>query len=142
MAEEADDLVLPPLRAMRAETAGGRPMTHVAQLNIGRFRHPTDDPRMSAFMNNLDRVNALAERSDGFVWRLKDESNNATAIRPAGDPTTAVNLTVWVKRQSARAFCLGHGSQAVLQSQGRVVREAGQAALRHVDDPGRTHPGP
>ena len=32
---------------------------HVAQLNIGRFRYETDDPRMADFMNNLARVNAL-----------------------------------------------------------------------------------
>ena len=29
--------------------------SHIAQLNIGRFRYPTDDPRMAAFMTNLDR---------------------------------------------------------------------------------------
>ena len=79
-------------------------MTHAAQLNVGRFGHSTDDPHMSAFMDNLDRVNAVAERSDGFVWRLKDESNNATAIRPAGDPTTAVNLTVWESVEALERF--------------------------------------
>ena len=52
---------------------------HIAQLNIGRFRYSTGDPRMADFMMNLDRINALAERTDGFVWRLKDDSNNATA---------------------------------------------------------------
>ena len=51
---------------------------YLAQLNIGRFRYPTDDPRMADFMNNLDLVNALAERSEGFVWRLKDGSGNTT----------------------------------------------------------------
>src|SRR5258708_4380798 len=69
--------------------------SHIAQLNIGRFRYSTDDPRMAAFMGNLDRINALAERSEGFVWRLKDDSNNATAIRPASDPTMAGNLPGW-----------------------------------------------
>jgi hypothetical protein len=78
--------------------------THVAQLNIGRFRYPTDDPRMAPFMNNLDRINALAERSEGFVWRLKDESNNATAIRAANDPTTAVNLSVWESVEALERF--------------------------------------
>ena len=42
---------------------------HLAQLNIGRLRYPTDDPRMAGFMNNLDFVNAIAERTPGFVWR-------------------------------------------------------------------------
>jgi hypothetical protein len=96
---------------------------HIAQLNIGRFRYPTDDPRMATFMTNLDRINALAERSVGFVWRLKDDSNNATAIRAASDPTRAVNLSVWesVERRSPGALRLGDGPQAVLQPQGRLV---------------------
>jgi hypothetical protein len=68
---------------------------HLAQLNIGRLRFPIDDPRMAEFMNNLDLVNGLAERSKGFVWRLKDDSGNATAIRPFPDPQMAVNLSVW-----------------------------------------------
>jgi hypothetical protein len=78
--------------------------TQVAQLNIGRFRYPVDDPRMADFMMNLDRINALAERSEGFVWRLKDQSNNATAIRPASDPTMAVNLSVWESVEALERF--------------------------------------
>ncbi len=77
---------------------------HLAQLNIGRFRYPTDDPRMADFMNNLDLVNALAERSAGFVWRLKDESNNATAFRPFPDPNMAVNLSVWESVETLEGF--------------------------------------
>ena len=79
-------------------------MTHIAQLNIGRFRYATDDSRMRAFMDNLDRVNAIAERTEGFIWRLKDESNNATAIRPAGDPAMAVNLSVWESVEALERF--------------------------------------
>ena len=79
-------------------------ISHIAQLNIGRFRYPTDDPRMSTFMTNLDRINALAERSEGFIWRLKDESNNATAIRPASDPNMAVNLSVWESVEALERF--------------------------------------
>ena len=68
-------------------------MTHLAELNIGRFKYPTSDPRMAGFMDNLDRVNAIAERSPGFVWRLKDDTNNATNFRIGDD--MAVNLSVW-----------------------------------------------
>jgi len=77
---------------------------HLAQLNIGRFRYPTDDPRMADFMNNLDLVNALAERSKGFVWRLKDDSNNATAIRPFDDTNMAVNMSVWESVEALERF--------------------------------------
>jgi hypothetical protein len=79
-------------------------MGHIAQLNIGRFRYPTDDPRMATFMTNLDRINALAERSEGFVWRLNDNSNNATAIRPASDLSMAVNLSVWGSVEALERF--------------------------------------
>ena len=45
---------------------------HLAELKIGRFRYPTPDPRMAGLMENLDRVNALAERSPWFVRRFED----------------------------------------------------------------------
>ena len=55
---------------------------HLAQVNIGRFVAPIDDPRMEGFRSQLDPINALADRSPGFVWRLQTEDGNATAIRP------------------------------------------------------------
>ena len=51
---------------------------HLAQMNVATALYPTDDPRMSGFMNRLDEVNALADASPGFVWRLQSESGNAT----------------------------------------------------------------
>ncbi|WP_456243005.1 DUF3291 domain-containing protein [Spirosoma flavum] len=55
---------------------------HVAEINIAKMKGVTiDDPVINEFADNLDRVNALAENSAGFVWRLKDESNNATSAR-------------------------------------------------------------
>jgi len=77
---------------------------HLAQLNIGRLRYPTDDPRVADFMNNLDLVNRLAERSEGFVWRLKDDSGNATNFRPFADPTMLVNMSVWESVETLERF--------------------------------------
>ena len=55
---------------------------HLAQVNIGRVLGGPDDPRMVDFYANLARVNALAERMPGFVWRLKDDSGtSAIALR-------------------------------------------------------------
>ena len=67
----------------------------LAQINIGRLVAPEGDPRVQPFFDALDRVNALAEASDGFVWRLQGASGNAMDIRYAPDPLLAVNLTVW-----------------------------------------------
>jgi catalase (peroxidase I) len=78
---------------------------HIAQLNIGRVRHPLDDPRMADFMNNLERVNALAERSPGFVWRYADASGNATDTRPfADDPRMMINMSVWESVEALEKF--------------------------------------
>jgi hypothetical protein len=68
----------------------------LAQVNIGRVLGGPDDPRMADFYNNLARINALAERMPGFVWRLKDESgDSAMALHWPGDTTMAVNMSVW-----------------------------------------------
>ena len=75
---------------------------HLAELNIGKFKYPTSDPRMAGFMDNLDRVNALAERSPGFVWRLKGDNNNATEFRVGDD--MAVNLSVWEDAKSLENY--------------------------------------
>ncbi len=75
---------------------------HFAELNIGKFKYPTSDPRMAEFMDNLDRVNALAERSPGFVWRLKGDNNNATDFRIGDD--MAVNLSVWADAKSLENY--------------------------------------
>ena len=68
---------------------------HLAQVNIGRFRAPIDDPIMEGFRSQLDPINALADRSPGFVWRLQTEDGNATAIRPFADERMAINMSVW-----------------------------------------------
>ena len=73
---------------------------HLAQFNIARVRYPLDDPRMKEFVDNVARVNALAEQIDGFVWRLKDDSGNAMNLTVYDDPRILPNLTVWENRQS------------------------------------------
>jgi hypothetical protein len=69
--------------------------SHLAQVNIGRILAPLDSPVMADFVNNLDKINALAESSQGFVWRLKDDGNNATSIQMYDDTRIIVNLSVW-----------------------------------------------
>jgi hypothetical protein len=68
---------------------------HIAQLNIARAKAPLDTPLLADFVAQLDTVNALAEASPGFVWRLKSDSGNATDIRAYVDPLMIVNMSVW-----------------------------------------------
>jgi hypothetical protein len=68
----------------------------IAELNIGRLLYPVDDPRLADFVGNLARVNEMADRMPGFVWRLKGEDpGNSLDVRPFADPTMAVNMSVW-----------------------------------------------
>ena len=76
----------------------------LAQLNIGIIKGPIGSPVMDEFVANLDRINALAEGSPGFVWRLQTAEGNATAIRPFPDHDVAVNLSVWRDLPSLSAF--------------------------------------
>jgi len=77
---------------------------HLAQLNVGIIKAPLESPVMADFVNNLDRINALAEASPGFVWRLQTEEGNATALRPTEDESFLVNMSVWEDADSLSRF--------------------------------------
>lgn len=66
----------------------------LAQLNIARMKEPLESPALADFVANLERINALAERSSGFVWRLQTAEGDATALRPLGEDTL-INVSVW-----------------------------------------------
>ncbi len=71
------------------------PHYHLAQVNIGRIRAPLDDPIMAGFVARLDEINALADSSPGFVWRLQTEDGNAIAVHVYEDDRILLNLSVW-----------------------------------------------
>jgi hypothetical protein len=75
----------------------------LAQLNIAAMNTPFEAPEMADFVNNLERINQLADESPGFVWRLQTEEGDATALRPFGEDTL-VNLSVWRDVESLREF--------------------------------------
>jgi hypothetical protein len=68
---------------------------HIAQINVATALYPLDDPRLAAFVAALDEVNALADRSPGFVWRLQSDAGNALAVKASDDPKFIVNMSVW-----------------------------------------------
>lgn len=80
---------------------------HLAQLNIGRLLAPIDDPRIAGFVESLAPVNALAEASPGYVWRLQTADGDATSIHVFDDELMIVNLTVWESIEALRAFTYG-----------------------------------
>ena len=75
----------------------------LAQLNIATLKPPLDSPLLKDFVDNLDRINELAEGSPGFVWRLKGEGNDATSLRPL-DENVIVNMSVWKDVESLNHY--------------------------------------
>lgn len=76
----------------------------IAQLNVGRAVSPLDEAPMAEFMARLDEINALAERSPGFVWRLQGDGGNNTDLKVTADPLFIVNLSVWASLEDLHAF--------------------------------------
>ncbi len=86
---------------------------HLAQLNVATILAPLDDERMRGFVEALDHVNAVADASPGFVWRLKDDAGNATALRPFG-PDMIVNMSVWQTAEALFDYVYRSGHKAYL----------------------------
>ena len=92
---------------------------HLAQINIGRLVAPIDDPRIAEFVAQLAPINALAERSPGFVWRLQSDSGNATDIPFNDDPFVMVNMSVWESLAALRDYVYRSQHMQVLRDRAR-----------------------
>ena len=132
---------------------------HLAQINIGRIREPLEHARMQGFVSRLADLNALADRSPGFVWRLQTTEGDATYFRPYNDDRILVNLSVWESIETLRAYVYGtahaellkqrrewfeHFSTAYLalwwvRAGHRPDVEEGKARLAHLDAHGPTN---
>jgi Domain of unknown function (DUF3291) len=100
---------------------------HIAQLNVGRAVAPPGSPELADFMAALDRINALADSSPGFVWRLQSASGNATDILVSADPRSLVNLSVWSSVEALFAFVYRSGHTAVMQRRREWFEKPAQA---------------
>ena len=78
-----------------------------------------DDPMVAGFVAGLDPMNALADASPGFVWRLQTEDGNATSVRAFDDALVIVNISVWESVDALAEF---------------VYRSAHSQFLRHKRD--------
>ena len=70
------------------------PPMQLAQLNVARLLAPIDSPQLAGFVARLDEINALAERSPGFVWRFEGDAREGGTGLP-DDADTIYNLSVW-----------------------------------------------
>jgi Domain of unknown function (DUF3291) len=83
------------------EPVGG--LMQLAHLNVARVRAPLEDPLMADFTNNIERINRLAEQSEGFVWRLEADGDGTYGMA-AGAPDVILTLSVWESLAPLRSF--------------------------------------
>jgi hypothetical protein len=87
----------------------------IAQVNIALPREPLDSPALADFVVNLEPVNALADAAPGFVWRLADESGDATSIRAFDDDRLIINMSVWQTIEDLWRFVYDGGHLEVMR---------------------------
>lgn len=88
---------------------------HIAQVNIGHIKAPLDSPIMAGFVGRLDELNALADKSPGFVWRLQTGEGNATYFRPYDDDRILINMSVWKSVEALRQYVYDTAHAALLR---------------------------
>ncbi len=88
---------------------------HLAQFNIARMRAPIDSEIMRGFVDRLADINALADATPGFVWRLQTDDGDATGLRPYDDDRMIVNMSVWESLDALRAFVYRSGHVDVMR---------------------------
>ncbi len=88
---------------------------YLAQVNIARMLAPLTDPVMAGFVAELDAINALADNSPGFLWRLQTSEGNATGLRPYEDDLILVNLSLWTSLADLSTFVYKSRHRQVLQ---------------------------
>src|SRR5215467_560298 len=88
---------------------------HLAQVNIARMKGPLESEVMADFVARLDEINALADGSPGFVWRLQTGEGNATYLRPYDDDRILFNLSVWETIDDLKAYVYRSAHAEVLR---------------------------
>ena len=100
----------------------------LAQLNVAAMKAPLDSPELKDFVDNLDRINDLADNAPGFVWRLKGDGNDATSLRPLGD-NIIVNMSVWRDVATLKDFAYKSAHSEIMRRRREWFSRMGEAYL-------------
>lgn len=79
-------------------------MFHLAQVNVARLRFPLEDPAAYEFVAALDRINRLADRAPGFIWRSRAPDGHVRLVDETGDPRMVLNLSLWQSYEHLHAY--------------------------------------
>jgi hypothetical protein len=87
----------------------------LAQVNIALPLEPLDSALLADFVAALDPINALAESSPGFLWRLKSDGGDATSIRGFDDERILVNMSTWESLDALAGFVFKSAHSGVMR---------------------------
>ncbi|MBT8099791.1 MAG: DUF3291 domain-containing protein [Gammaproteobacteria bacterium] len=96
----------------------------LAQANVAHMRYAMDDPRMAGFTARLEPLNALADQSDGFIWRYETPEGDATEAEVFGDERVLFNLSVWASVAALEAYVYRSAHVAAVQKRGSWFERA------------------
>jgi len=99
---------------------------YIAQLNVALMREPLESPSMKDCVDNLDRINQLAENAEGFIWRLESDEGNATSMRPFGEEYL-VNMSVWRDVNALYDFVFGSAHVEIMRRRKEWFERMGDA---------------
>lgn len=92
---------------------------HLAQANVATMRATYDDPLMNDFLERLDPVNAMADTSPGFVWRLAGDDVDAYAGKVFGIESLLFNMSVWESAEQLEEYVFKSGHIDVLRKRNK-----------------------
>ena len=118
-----------------------QPAWHLAQLNVARARTDLADPAMAGFVADIARVNDLAERAPGFVWRFDGDYQWRDAAG-VPDPRMLVTLSVWESTEALQAFVYGGAHRASFARRAEWFERQVEASLVLWRVPAGTRPRP
>jgi hypothetical protein len=102
----------------------------LAQINIAKLLEPIDSPLLEDFVADLARINSIAENSEGFIWRLKDDvTANATSFNPFNDDSLIVNMSVWKDIEALKNFTYKSGHIEVFMKRAKWFERMTEAHM-------------
>jgi hypothetical protein len=111
------------------ESAMAAARFQLAQCNVARVCAPVDSPQLAGFVEQLEPINALADSSPGFVWRLQTDAGDATALRVFDDDEMLINMSIWQDVESLRAFVYKTRHLDVFKRRAQWFHQLGQPYL-------------
>ena len=109
----------------------------LAQCNISRWKVDRWSDVAAPFKTRVDFMNALAERSPGFVWRLIDDPRDENGANPVcPDIETIFTLSVWESAAHLEHFVWNTVHKQIYRGKGNwfEVLDRSHLVLWNVDD--------